>query len=76
MASLAYQLPCPVCGSPHSRVLDVEREIDLTSSVVVMHTRRRRVCAVCASRFTTLGTERIVGRHKITPVYGGRVSST
>jgi len=47
------QTPCPRCGSYHSRVIGVDRELrDAT-----LHTTRRRRCRACRGLYTTIAQE-------------------
>lgn len=63
MPPIAPRLACPACGHEYSRVMHVHYDDDASSAVGIW---RRRQCLACHARYTTMGTERVVGAPSIT----------
>jgi hypothetical protein len=63
MPPLTPRFACPVCGHTYSRVTHVQYPEDPGGVVSIW---RRRQCLACQARYTTMGTERIVGAPTVT----------
>jgi len=63
MPPTAARLACPSCGHAYSRVMHVQYNDDDSTAVGIW---RRRQCLACHARYTTMGTERVVGTPTIT----------
>ena len=73
MIERADETLCPICGHTRSQVVDSRSEVDAHG---VKHTRRRRRC-LNGHRYTTMGTERVIGRYvQITTTCGVLTIST
>jgi transcriptional regulator NrdR family protein len=57
------QTPCPICGCPCSRVVDVRRRVDVAG---VVHSWRVRVCTAGRHRYSTKGREWVTARKSST----------
>lgn len=65
MPPLSPRLACPACGHPFSRITHVQYpDMDHLGDHVDIW--RRRQCLQCHARYTTMGTERIVGQPTVT----------
>lgn len=57
MPTPVEKVPCPACGHGLSYVVDVRSQVSTTG---LMQTYRRRACARCGGRYTSLAEERAI----------------
>lgn len=57
MPTPVVKLQCPHCGHYISYVVDVRSRVSTSG---LMHTYRRRECAACRGRYTSLAEERAI----------------